>query len=410
MLNLNRLWRGEGELRAGAADLGDRLRYQAQSQDNPQGTRPGWGPVVVWNLTQRCNLACRHCYAGTEAGAMRPWPGPNTAEARAIIDQLADFRVPVILFSGGEPLTRPDLLELASYAVGRGLHVTISTNGTLITEEMAQAFKEVGIGYVGVSLDGLEATNDFFRGTPGAFAAALEGIRHCLEAGQRVGLRFTLTRYNYADLPGIFALVEAEGIPRVCFYHLVYSGRGSHLREQDLSAAETRRAVDLIWEWAVKGEQSGQEREVLLVDNHADAVYLYLKLKASYPERAERALPLLCRNGGNRSGMAIACIDWEGNVHPDQFTMNHTLGNIKQKPFGEIWSGNHPLLVGLRDRKPRLRGRCGRCRWLFLCNGNFRARAEAATGDFWESDPACYLTDEEIGLKERRGSDDGCEL
>lgn len=400
MLNLNRLWKGQDESGTGAQELGDRLRYQARAQDNPQGTRPGWGPVVVWNLTQRCNLACRHCYAGAGAGAGRLGPGPSTTEARAIIDQLADFRVPVILFSGGEPLTRPDLLELAGYAVSRGLHVTISTNGTLITREMARAFRETGIGYVGVSLDGLQATNDLFRGTPGAFAAALEGIRHCQAVGQKVGLRFTLTRYNHGDLPGILSLVAAERIPRICFYHLVYSGRGSSLREQDLSAEETRRAVDLIWEWVVQEEKNGLGREVLLVDNHADAVYLYLKLKASHPVRAEQVLPLLSRNGGNRSGMAIACIDWEGNVHPDQFTMNHILGNVKEKSFGEIWTGNHPLLVGLRDRRPYLRGRCSRCRWLSLCNGNFRARAEAVTGDFWESDPACYLTDAEIGLEE----------
>jgi len=373
---------------SGQNERGDKLRYSHRPDEETR-------PVVVWNSTRACNLRCLHCYAN--AGGEPAAGEMDTAAARRFIDDLAAFRVPVLLFSGGEPLMRPDFFELAAYAREKGIRPVVSTNGTLITRETAWRLKQTGVGYVGVSLDGLEETNDRLRGIKGAFAAALEGIRHCVAVGQRVGLRFTITRENYLDLNAVFDLIEAEGINRACFYHLVYSGRGSRIRDLDLDPDQKRGVIDLIWARTEDMLARGLEKEILTVDNHADAVYIYLKLKKSDPERARRVWQWLAASRGNRSGVAIGAVDWRGDVHPDQFTMNHTLGNVRERAFGEIWTDlTHPIMAGLKDRRKLLKGRCGSCRWLDICNGNFRARAEAATGDFWGPDPACYLTDEEI--------------
>jgi len=317
-----------------------------------------------------------------------------------LIEDLASFGVPVLLFSGGEPLMRRDMLDLAAYAAALGIRPVISTNGTLITRAMAERIVAAGVSYVGVSLDGIGATNDYFRGRKGAFALALQGIRNCVAAGQRVGLRLTLTRHNVRDLPLIFDLIEREQIDRACFYHLVYSGRGRALEGDDLTHEETRAAVDYICQRALDFRMRGIEKEILTVDNHADGVYVYLKVRERDPERAEEVLQLLRWNGGNRSGSGIACIDNLGYVHPDQFWWSYSLGNVRDRPFSQIWSDQSDgLLAGLRDRKPLLKGRCGRCQYLDICNGNFRVRALAVYGDPWAPDPACYLTDEEIGLE-----------
>ena len=377
-------------------NFGDTLRYTPEAHEARNGVSEGRGPVVVWNCTKTCNLNCVHCYARSEA--IKYQNELTHEEGLSLIDQLADFKVPVILFSGGEPLLRPDFFELANYAASKGIRPTISTNGTRIDEDIAKRLKDMGVGYVGISLDGCEATHDKFRGKPGAFQMALRGIRNCVATGQKVGLRFTITRDNVQDLDSIFDLLERENIDRVCFYHLVYSGRGSAMVERDLNHEESRRAMDLIIERTLDFKARGINKEILTVDNHADAVYLYLKMKERDPILGERILKLIQSNGGNRSGMAFGNIDSVGNVHPDQFTQYITLGNVRERSFGEIWTDvSNPIMAGLKDRKPILKGRCPKCAYLNLCNGNFRTRAEAVTGDFWAQDPACYLTDEEIG-------------
>lgn len=379
----------------GMENFGDSLRYRSGVEGQTSGAASGYGPVVVWNVTRACNLRCRHCYAGSGGN---PAQGElTTAEGLKFIDDLAEFNVPVILFSGGEPLAREDFFTLAGHAVKRGIRVTISTNGTLIDRETAGRIKDLGVGYVGISLDGIGESNDMFRGRQGAFDDALEGIRNCRRAGQKMGLRFTINRHNYRELDKIFDLIEEEDIPRVCFYHLVYSGRGSKMIDEDISHSETREALDLIMDRTGSMFGRGRQVEVLTVDNHCDAIYIYLKLLREKSPRAEEVYRLLERNGGNRSGIAIGEVDWVGDVHPDQFTRNHTMGNVRERKFGEIWSDlSHPIMAGLKNRSGLIRGRCSGCRWLKLCNGNFRARAEAVYGDFWAQDPACYLTEDEI--------------
>jgi radical SAM protein with 4Fe4S-binding SPASM domain len=275
----------------------------------------------------------------------------------------------------------------------------ISTNGTLITPELARKIKDSDIDYIGVSLDGINERNDKFRGKKGAFALALAGIRNLVEVQQKVGLRFTITRHNYPDIKDIFRLVEDEAINRVCFYHLVYSGRGAKMTEDDLPREQMRECIDSICSWAISMNRRGIKKEVLTVDNHADAIYLYLQAKDKDPEKAKEILELLNYNKGNASGIAIANVDNQGNVHADQFWQAHTFGNVRQRKFGDIWMDTaDPVMAGLKNRAKLIKGRCSRCNFLELCNANFRARAEAVYGDMWQQDPACYLTDEEIGL------------
>ncbi|MBS4030841.1 MAG: putative heme d1 biosynthesis radical SAM protein NirJ1 [Clostridiales bacterium] len=391
------------KLLCGADHYGDALRYTNCSRGAMHGVTHDSGPVVVWNSTRTCNLKCIHCYM--ESDSVKYENELSTKEAKQFIDDLAEFKVPVILFSGGEPLIRPDFFDLAKHATDRGIRVTISTNGTLIDKKMARKIKDLGVGYVGISLDGMGAKNDEFRKMPGAFDAALAGIRNCLEIDQRVGLRFTINRHNYTEMESIFQLIEEEGIPRICFYHLVYSGRGSEMMKEDVTREESRRAMDLIIDKTLYFHEKGLDKEILTVDNHADGVYTYLRMLKEDPKRAEKVWELLQNNGGNRTGIAIGQVDNLGNVHADQFTQNHTFGNIRERKFGDIWTDmSNPILAGLKDRKPLLQGRCASCKWLKMCNGNFRARAEAATGDFWESDPACYLTDDEIGITDCSGN------
>lgn len=389
---------GISKLYCGTIEASDALRYGRDSRRLPSHLlqfSADKKPVVVWNLTRRCNLRCLHCYA--QALDQADPDELTTAEGLALIEDLAGFGAPVILFSGGEPLLRPDLAELVGRAVELGMRAVISTNGTLITPAKAAELKGLGLSYVGISLDGLAEVNDRFRGQAGAFAQAMEGLANCQAAGLKVGLRFTITRRNLAEVEAIFDLVAARRIPRICFYHLVYSGRGSHLRLEALQPAETRRVVDLILARTRELYEAGLKPEVLTVDNHADGPYLYLRLLKENPKRAGEVLELLEFNGGNSSGLGIGCVSWDGQVHPDQFWRQASLGNVRQRPFSAIWTDPQIELLGqLRRRQELLHGRCSRCRFLNVCNGNFRVRAEAMTGDLWAPDPACYLTDEEI--------------
>ena len=377
---------------------GDVLRYNRESGRLPshllQFSRDK-KPVVVWNMTRRCNLRCVHCYSSSQN--IRYGNELTTAEAKAMIRDLATFGSPVILFSGGEPLMHRGLPELARYAVDQGMRAVISTNGTLITRQKAAVFKEIGLSYVGVSLDGMKVTHDYFRGVEGAFDTAMKGIRTCRDLGIKVGVRFTINRHNVADVPAIFDLLEKENIPRCCFYHLVYSGRGSKLIGEDLSHDQTRALLDLIMDRTKDLFSRGLEKEILTVDNHADGPYLYLRLQKENPGRAAEVLELLKMNEGNSSGNGIACISWDGEIHADQFWRGISFGNVQTRPFSEIWTdtGNE-LMAKLKDKKPYVTGRCAQCRWLEICAGNFRARSEAVTGDTWAPDPACYLTEEEI--------------
>lgn len=389
---------GISKLYCGQVEPSDALRYGRHS-----GTLPSHllqfsadkKPVVVWNMTRRCNLKCVHCYA--KALEVEGKDAITTAQAKAIIDDLAAYGAPVMLFSGGEPLVRQDLVELAKHATHTGMRAVISTNGTLITQQKAKELKEVGLSYVGISLDGLEEIHDRFRAVPGSFRKALQGIENCQAEGLKVGLRFTINKRNVGEVPGIFQLLRDREVPRACFYHLVYSGRGSELIEEDLDHTQTRALLDLIMDETRALYDAGLHKEILTVDNHADGPYVWMRLAREDKKRADAVFELLQYNEGNSTGRGIGCISWDGSVHADQFWRNHTFGNVLERPFSQIWDDpSIELLHKLKDKKPFVKGRCALCRFLPICGGNFRARAEAYYGDIWAQDPACYLTDSEI--------------
>jgi len=389
---------GISKLYCATVEPSDALRYERHSGQMPSHLlqfSKDKKPVVVWNMTRRCNLKCVHCYAKSEDISYDN--ELNHEQSLAMIDDLAEFGVPVLLFSGGEPLVHPRLIEYAQYAVNKGMRAVISTNGTLITEEKAKALKEIGLSYVGISLDGLEETHDKFRGVKGSYKKAMKAIENCQKAGIKVGLRFTINKRNVQDIQGIFDLLEEKNIPRACFYHLVYSGRGSEIAKEDLSHEETRKVLDLIMKRTKDLHDRNKPKEVLTVDNHADGPYVYKRLLDEDPDRAAEVLELLEMNEGNNSGRGIGCISWDGEVHPDQFWREKSLGNITKRPFSKIWTDvDNEFLMKLKEKKKHVKGRCAGCRWLDICGGNFRARAESVANDPWDSDPACYLTDEEI--------------
>jgi len=387
MINLTRLF-------TGTKQPADGLRY-GRGPETHAPTAAERKPVVVWNITRRCNLRCIHCYSDSEPLA---YTGElDFHECKRVIDDLARFKIPALLLSGGEPLTHPDFFAIARYASERGLRLTLSTNGTLLRKAAAYSIRQIGFSYVGISLDGIGAVHDQFRGRAGAFRDAVEAFRHCRHVGQKAGLRLTLTRHTIESLDAILDFIEEEQIPRVCFYHLVFSGRGAGL--QLVEPERLRGAMDKILARIERWHARGEDREALTVDQPADGAYLYMRLLEKDPVQAEEALALMEWNGGgaNSSGVGIANIDSQGNIHPDQFWQTHTLGNVRKTPFSKVWTDSKDeILHGLRNRLPLLRGRCASCRFQRICGGGFRVRAAQMHNDPWAEDPGCYLSEEEI--------------
>ncbi len=359
------------------------------------------GPVVIWNLVRRCNLTCRHCYS---LSADTDFPGElSTDEVFRVMDDLKAFHVPVLILSGGEPLLRPDIFDISRRAKEMGFYVGLSTNGTLIDETRIAAIADVGYDYVGISIDGIEATHDLFRRRDGAFRDAMRGVRLCRDAGLKIGLRFTLTQHNQYELPALLDLLDAEGIDKFYLSHLNYAGRGNHNRASDAAHEITRRAMDILFERCLADYRAGRPREVVTGNNDADGVYLWHWVRARFPEAADHIRAKLVQWGGNASGVNVANIDNLGDVHPDTMWWHHTLGNVRERPFGEIWMDtSDPLMAGLKARPRPVEGRCAACRHLEICGGNTRVRAEQITGNPWAEDPACYLSDEEIGVEAAR--------
>lgn len=361
----------------------------------PRGTLPG--PVVIWNLIRRCNLKCKHCYS---ISSDVDFPGElTTEEVFRTMDDLWEFGVRVLILSGGEPLLRPDIFEISQRAKNMGFYVGLSTNGALIDEEMIKPIAEIDYDYVGISLDGIGATHDAFRGKEGAFDASLHGAKLCRKLGLKVGLRFTMTMDNAHQLPDLLSLIEDEDINKFYLSHLNYAGRGNKNRGDDAHWQITRNAMDLMFETCLRLLRDGNEKEFVTGNNDADGVYLLLWLREHFPEKADAIQAKLEQWGGNSSGVNIANIDNLGEVHPDTFWWTYKLGNVKQRPFSEIWPDtSDPIMAGLKQIPRKVGGRCGECKHFGICGGNTRVRAMQLTGDPWAEDPGCYLTDEEIGV------------
>jgi heme d1 biosynthesis radical SAM protein NirJ len=366
----------------------------------PVRARRGTGPVkpvVIWNLTRRCNLKCRHCYT---VSADVDFPGELSHEqAMATLDDLGDFGIPALILSGGEPMGRFDFFELAEAARKKVRFLALSTNGTKIHGEAADRVAKIGFQYVGISIDGIGRTNDWFRGVDGAFDDALRGVRACKARGIKVGLRFTLTRDNAAQLPDLLQLCDDEGVDKFYLSHLVYAGRGDKNRGEDAVHSHTRAALDELIERAWIAAAEDLPLDIVTGNNDADAVYLlHWAARHFEPARVAHLRDHLEAWGGNASGLGVANIDTLGRVHPDTYWSDYTVGNVKTAKFSDLWSGDDPMLAQLRRRPRPLKGRCGACAFKSVCGGNTRIRALQLTGDPWAEDPACYLGDAEIGV------------
>ena len=368
----------------------------------PQGDVPSgflafagmYRPVVFWNLTDRCNLSCTHCYS--KSGPGRTTEGElTTAESFGVLDDLADMGVPLILFTGGEPLMRGDLWELAKHAGSLGLKMALSTNGTLITPDIARRIKESGIEYAGISLDGAKAiTHDRFRNSPGAFEQTIKAFASCKEAGLRCGVRVTLTKENCRELEALVDLAVSLGASRFCLYWLVPTGRGSDSYDRlQLDRDEVIEALSLLYRKSKETDPASME--FLTVDAPQDCIHLLASMEKDGSEDLADARELLeSLKGGCSAGTRVANIDTRGNVYPCQFARSpeFLVGNIRDRPFSELWSdsSNH-VLDRFREKQARFGGRCGDCTYRDLCGGGCRVRAHAVEGDFMAEDPFCFI-------------------
>ncbi len=370
------------------------IRYSKNCRKAEHGVSVDRGPVVAWNITKRCNFKCKHCYS--DATINTDEKELSLEEIKSIIDEMKELKVPVILLSGGEPMMHEHIFEIIGYIRASGIRVSLSTNGSLITPESARKLKDLGVSYVGISLDGIGEVNDQFRGVQGAFDGAVKGIRNCHAVGQKVGLRMTVHQENVEEVPSILNFMEKESINRVCFYHLVPSGRGSAIKDQMMSSQQARKFVEKLVDYTLDIKTRGIDKEILTVTNHSDGPYTYLLTKEKVPQLSDSVMEKLSNNRGNRSGIAILNMDWLGNVYPDQFSKFMALGSVRQSTLSDIWIKGSKELNQLRNKRTYLNDRCSGCKWLDICGGNLRARAYMTTGDIWAEDPGCYLGDDEI--------------
>jgi heme d1 biosynthesis radical SAM protein NirJ len=358
---------------------------------------------VIWNLIRRCNLTCKHCYA---LSADHDYPGElSTDEVFTVMDDLKACGVPVLILSGGEPLLRADIFDIAARAKAMRFYVGLSSNGTLIDEPMAERVAAAGFDYVGISLDGIAATHDKFRRLNGAFVRSLAGVRLLRARGVKVGLRFTMTALNAHDLPALLQLMRDEQVDKFYFSHLNYAGRGNIHRAKDAQFQATREALDLLFDRAWQAARDGLDEEYVTGNNDADGAYLLQWVRQRCPQWHDALREHLVAWGGNSSGVNVANIDNLGNVHPDTMWWHHNLGNVRQRPFSTIWADvSEPLMAGLKSRPRPVQGRCASCAHLDICGGNTRVRAQQVSGNPWAEDPGCYLDDAEIGVHANAGT------
>ncbi len=341
--------------------------------------------MIVWNFTYRCNLKCRHCYEN--AGVLRgEKPRELTKEEKfRALENLAESHIPTLFFSGGEPLIHPDFWDLAHKAKEYGFYISIATNGTLIDEEMAKKIKDLGVGYVAISLDAASPElHDNFRGVKGMWERAVRGIQNLVKEGVTTCIAYTLTRVNKDELPKLLKLREELGAYKVLVYNFVPVGRGDIA--DDLSPLEREEAYRIMLK-ELKNEH-------LTVATTAPQFGRFCKQNGSKfvsishygCARSEELGAIVDVIGGCGAGRAYAVIQPDGRITPCVYMPQLTIGHILESSFQQIWDES-PVLNMLRDRSD-LKGHCGECEYNAICGG-CRARAYAYFGDLKAPDPGC---------------------
>jgi radical SAM protein with 4Fe4S-binding SPASM domain len=348
------------------------------------------GAIAIWNFTNRCNLSCLHCYSKSTLDEVDTL---TTEQIKKTILEMRDSGIKFIIFSGGEPLTRKDLFEIADFCRQNGVITYLSSNGLYFTKGNVQKIVDT-FNYVGISIDGDEQTHDYFRGLKGAFKETLKAVQLANATGAKVGIRFTITKETLGSLEYIFDLVERENIPKIYISHLVYSGRGLDNLKMDLSKEQRRKSVEFILDKAFEYYKTGRDIEIVTGNMEQDAILFLNRFAKEYPDLKDVMRERLVIWGGNSAGRKLLNINSEGDVRPDPF-FPITVGNIIEQKFGDIWSSGE-LLDQLRIHPRKyLSGICSECEQIDICNGGSRARAYAISGDLWSEDPSCYLSKEE---------------
>ncbi len=350
--------------------------------------------LVVWDFTHKCNLSCRHCYSNS--GAIRKME-LTTEEALEVVDQLADAGVVALAFSGGEPLCRKDFFEVASYAVERGLYVSVATNGTLLTKDVVRKLKEAKINYVEVSIDGATAeTHDSFRGVPSAFDNAVAGLKNCVKEDMCVCIATTATKSNIDEMPEILDLAEELGAARFTYFNFIPTGRGKEHYDQDLSPEEREKLMLHLLDRMSKGYKvtilttAPQLARVALQCQEPGDTATMSMAHMQTVKVSKKAVPLADFIGGCGAGRLYCSLSPQGDVHPCVF-LPVNVGNLKKESFLDIWL-NSQLFNALRNRD-NLKGVCGKCDYKYICGG-CRARANAYKKDIMASDVGCIIAKE----------------
>ncbi len=351
-------------------------------------------PMVIWNITQSCNFSCAHCYLSSVTA--KSCDELSEDQALETVRNLHKSGVKYLVLAGGEPLLREDLLPIIYLAKQLDMHVSISTNGTLIENSNVKMLLNAGIDYVGVKMDGSCETHDRLYGAPGTYDKVVRGISLLKSKGIRTGIRFTMSSANISDLNHIFQFAEKYDVERIYLSHLAYRVKGEENKNSNIPNYRVHKIVECIIAKAVSYIENGSRTEIITGNNEADKVLLTLWMMKKDPATANKLLEMLEGLGGDGAGAHVASIDPWGDVHPDPFMQYINLGNITEKPFSEIWNSDDNTVLNVLRQSPRkIKGRCANCRWIKVCGGNNRDRAWRMTGDFMTCDPACYITDEE---------------
>ncbi len=324
---------------------------------------------IIWDVTNRCNLMCRHCYVEAEHGSTVE---PSTEEARAIMDQLRKAKVFRLSFSGGEPLLREDLHELLTYAT-KYFSVDVASNGLLITEDTARNLKSTGIGLVQLSLDGLEEAHDYLRGRKGAFKKLVEACRILKEAKIPFGVTSVIYRKNFTQVRELIAFAESLGAFTIRVYRLIHAGRGKNMSSLDLTPSEYKKALEEVYRY---------EGKIIAVADEAFGFLLHGK------ENPHQWV-------GCQAGRTIAGIKANGEVVPCPMFEDPVFycGKVPDKDFADIWE-NSTVLAEFRSLE-RIHGKCRNCTYLYQCGGGCRAAIHAKTGDLYASDYQCFMEESE---------------